>query len=208
MFHQYGSSYFSILATDKQRAEIHNTCDNLGSIAEDIQEYKVYEDDDISYYLILICISDCWKKGEELCDFILHNFPYIAIRQEESTYIIVKDKEEFKTAILKIYKKKENKIYFLFDMLTLNERYALIKQYMDSDNTLDGLQFIHTDDNGNVYKLNLSPDTVHLYRSDSYFEITNIFTNEIINVDIADYINNLFTFHIAIFEDKILKKTR
>ena len=53
MYHQYGTSYFSILATDKQRAEILDICDRWGAVVEKIREYKVYEDNDISYYFIL-----------------------------------------------------------------------------------------------------------------------------------------------------------
>ena len=38
MYHQYGTSYFSILATDKQRAEILDTCDKWKAIVEKIRE--------------------------------------------------------------------------------------------------------------------------------------------------------------------------
>ena len=112
MYPQYGTSYFSILATDKQRAEILDTCDKWRAIVEKVREYKVYEDNNISYYFILLCVSDYHRSGEELCDFILQSFPYVAIRQEESTYIIVSNKEDFKTAIRSIYKTKDNKIIY------------------------------------------------------------------------------------------------
>lgn len=208
MYHQYGTSYFSILATDKQRAEILDTCDKWRTIVEEVREYKVYEDNTISYYFILLCVSDYHRSGEELCDFILQSFPYVAIRQEESTYIIASNKEDFKTAIRSIYKTKDNKIYFLYDMLTLNERYAILKQSTDNENTLEGLQFTHINEVGNIYQLDLTPDAVLLYRDDSNFEITDTFTGEVLNIDIAEYISNFFVFHIAIFDNKILKNTR
>lgn len=208
MYHQYGTSYFSILATDKQRAEILDTCDKWRTIVEKIREYKVYEDNNISYYCILLCVSDYHRSGEELCDFILRSFPYIAIRQEESTYIIVSNKEDFRTALTNIYKTKENRIYFLYDMLTLNERYAILKQSTDNENTLEGLQFTHINEVGNIYQLDLTPDAILLYRNDSDFEITDTFTGEILNIDIAEYIPNFFVFHVAIFDNKILKNTR
>lgn len=208
MYHQYGTSYFSILATDKQRAEILDICDKWRTIVEEVREYKVYEDNTISYYFILLCVSDYHRSGEELCDFILQSFPYVAIRQEESTYIIASNKEDFKTAIRSIYKTKDNKIYFLYDMLTLNERYAILKQSTDNENTLEGLQFTHINEVGNIYQLDLTPDAVLLYRDDSNFEITDTFTGEILNIDIAEYISNFFVFHIAIFDNKILKNTR
>lgn len=208
MYHQYGTSYFSILATDKQRAEILDTCDKWRTIVEKVREYKVYEDNNISYYFILLCVSDYHRSGEELCDFILQSFPYVAIRQEESTYIIASNKEDFKTAIRNIYKTKDNKIYFLYDMLTLNERYAILKQSTDNGNTLEGLQFTHINEVGNIYQLDLTPDAVLLYRDDSDFEITDTFTGEVLNIDIAEYISNFFVFHIAIFDNKILKNTR
>ena len=110
MYHQYGTSYFSILATDKQRAEILDICDKWRTIVEKVREYKVYEDNTISYYFILLCVSDYHRSGEELCDFILQSFPYVAIRQEESTYIMASNKEDFKTAIRNIYKTKDNKM--------------------------------------------------------------------------------------------------
>ena len=208
MYHQYGTSYFSILATDKQRAEILDTCDKWKTIVEKIREYKVYEDNTISYYFILLCVSDYHRSGEELCDFILQSFPYVAIRQEESTYIIASDKEDFKTAIRSIYKTKDKKIYFLYDMLTLNERYSILKQSTNNENTLEGLQFTHINEVGNIYQLDLTPDAVLLYRDDSDFEITDTFTGEVLNIDIAEYISNFFVFHIAIFDNKILKNTR
>lgn len=208
MYHQYGTSYFSILATDKQRAEILDTCDKWRTIVEKVREYKVYEDNAISYYFILLCVSDYHRSGEELCDFILQSFPYVAIRQEESTYIIASNKEDFKTAIRSIYKTKDNKIYFLYDMLTLNERYAILKQSTNNENTLEGLQFTHINEVGNIYQLDLTPDAVLLYRDDSDFEITDTFTGEVLNIDIAEYISNFFVFHVAIFDNKILKNTR
>ena len=162
----------------------------------------------ISYYFILLCVSDYHRSGEELCDFILQSFPYVAIRQEESTYIIASNKEDFKTAIRSIYKTKDKKIYFLYDMLTLNERYAILKQSTDNENTLEGLQFTHINEVGNIYQLDLTPDAVLLYRDDSDFEITDTFTGEVLNIDIAEYISNFFVFHIAIFDNKILKNTR
>lgn len=208
MYHQYGTSYFSILATDKQRAEILDICDKWKAIVEKIREYKVYEDNNISYYFILLCVSDYHRSGEELCDFILQGFPYVAIRQEESTYIIASNKEDFRTAIRSIYKTKGNKIYFLYDMLTLNERYAILKQSTDNENTLEGLQFTHINEVGNIYQLDLTPDAILLYRDDSNFEITDTFTGEVLNIDIAEYISNFFVFHIAIFDNKNLKNTR
>ena len=208
MYHQYGTSYFSILATDKQRAEILDICDRWGAVVEKIREYKVYGDNDISYYFILLCISDYRLSGEKLCEFILQSFPYTAIRQEGSTYIIVSNKEDFKTAIKSIYKTKENKIYFLYDMLTLNERYAILSQSTNNKNTLEGLQFTHVNEIGNVYQLDLTPDATLLYREDSDFEITNTFTGEVLDIDITDYIPDFFVFHVAIFDNKILKNTR
>lgn len=208
MYHQYGTSYFSILATDKQRAEILDICDRWGAVVEKIREYKVYESDDISYYFILLCISDYRLSGEKLCKFILQSFPYVAIRQEESTYIIVSNKEDFRAAIRSIYKTKGNKIYFLYDMLTLNERYAVLKQSIDNENTLEGLQFTHINEVGNIYQLDLTPDAILLYRDDSNFEITDTFTGEVLNIDIADYIPDFFVFHVAVFDNKILKNTR
>ena len=208
MYHQYGTSYFSILATDKQRAKILDTCDKWRTIVEKVREYKVYENNNISYYFILLCVSDYHRSGEELCDFILQSFPYVAIRQEESTYIIASNKEDFKTALRSIYKTKDNKIYFLYDMLTLNERYAILKQSTDNENTLEGLQFTHINEVGNIYQLELTPDAGLLYRDDSNFEITDTFTGEVLNIDIAEYISNFFVFHIAIFDNKILKNTR
>ena len=208
MYHQYGTSYFSILATDKQRAEILDICDKWKAIVEKVREYKVYEDNNISYYFILLCVSDYHRSGEELCDFILRSFPYIAIRQEESTYIIVSNKEDFRAALTNIYKTKENRIYFLYDMLTLNERYAILKQSTDNENTLEGLQFTHINEVGNIYQLDLTPDAILLYRYDSDFEITDTFTGEILNIDIAEYISNFFVFHVAIFDNKNLKNTR
>lgn len=208
MNYQFGTSYFSILATDKQRAEILDTCDKWKTIVDKIKEYKVYEDDTVSYYFILLCVSDYHRSGEELCDFVIKFFPFTAIRQEESTYIIANNKDDFKEAIRKIYKTKDNKIYFLYDMLTLNERYALIKNSTDNEYSLEGLQFTHINEIGNVYQLDLTPDSVLIYRDDSEFEITDTFTGEVMNVDIADFIGDYFVFHIAIFNDKILKNTR
>lgn len=208
MDYQFGISYFSILATDKQRAEILDVCDKWKTIVDKVREYKVYEDDTVSYYFILLYISDSHRNGKELCDFVIKFFPFIAIRQEESTYIIANNKDDFKDALNKIYQTKDNKIYFLYDMLTLNERYAIIKNATDTEYSLEGLQFTYTNDKGNVYQLDLNPDSLLIYRDDSEFEITDIFTGEVINIDIVDFIEDYFVFHIAIFNDKILKKTR
>ena len=93
-------------------------------------------------------------------------------------------------------------------MLTLNERYAILSQSTNNKNTLEDLQFAHVNEIGNVYQLDLTPDATLLYREDSDFEITNTFTGEVLDIDIADYIPDFFVFHVAIFDNKILKNTR
>ena len=76
------------------------------------------EYDNGDYTIMEVDVMMSGRKVEELCTFVFACLDFIAIHQEESTYIIAKDKDLLKTALTNTYG-KGNGIYFIYDILSL-----------------------------------------------------------------------------------------
>lgn len=190
-YSQYGESKFSILVHEDERVNLLYQCDLWKEYLDVIHEYKI-STKECDYYCILLCIADYHRDGEELCRFVINHIPFIAMHQEDSRFILVKDKETFKKALLDIYKVKERRIYFIYDMLTANERYSVALFGLDKDAIFCDLQLLHTDNKtGCIYQLNFTEDCPYLYEEASEIEIIDNSSGEKLELDIVDYLGNL-----------------
>lgn len=204
MYKQYGESMFSVLIHENDKPMFLNECNLWKEYLTNVAEYKIVTKDN-DYYFCLVRAEDYHRDGKELCKFMLRHIPFIAMRQEESSFIMVNDKTSFRQALEDIYKDKEHKQYFLYDMLTANERYVLTTLGLPQDAAFMDLQFIHEDPKtGCIYQLNLEPETPYIYQEESLLDIIDNYTGEKIDVDIVDYISQVI-FHIVILDKKLEK---
>lgn len=166
-------------------------------IAEIVASYK--EGD--YYYVELLVLEE--RGPAELFKFVIRQFNFIALHQSKSTYIFIKDKEEFKSTILELYTKL-TKDYFFYDMLSIEERYhALMIQGLE-DST--GFRVWYYRD-GAYYSLKLTEDSPYLFEEEPTINILDDATGEIAEYDVADGLTD-FEFHIGILGFEKLEKTK
>lgn len=166
-------------------------------IAEIVASYK--EGD--YYYVELLVLEE--RGPAELFKFVIRQFNFIALHQSKSTYIFIKDKEEFKSTILELYTKL-TKDYFFYDMLSIEERYhALMIQGLE-DST--GFRVWYYRD-GAYYSLKLTEDSTYLFEEEPTINILDDATGEIAEYDVADGLTD-FEFHIGILGFEKLEKTK
>lgn len=167
-------------------------------IAEIVATYKQKD-----YYFVELLVID--ERGPaELFRFVLRQFDFIALHQSKSTYIFIKDKEEFKKAVNNLYT-KPGRDYFFYDMLTIEERYhALMVQGLDKK--LDIQAWIYNGLSKCYYALNLNEGSKYLFEEESCLDIMDNETGEITEYDIIDGLEN-FKFHIGILGYEKLEKS-
>lgn len=153
---------------------------------------------DIGEYTIMqIDVMMSGRKVEELCSFIFANLDFIAIHQEESTYIISKDKAPLQKALTAIYEKGKG-WYFVYDMLTISERYDCLLVLEACSGGEDRL--IHNE-GGAIYSLLLDRNTKYLFTEEPSVTIEDGYTGIQSNVDITDGMD-IYEFHVAIIGKK------
>lgn len=171
------------------------------------KSYKMAsQDKQTDYYIVQLDVMDYQKNEKEICKFVLDHFSCLAVRQENSSFIMAEDEYDFRVALKELYGTKARGKYFLYDMLTIGERY----QCLLSGNNIDGkddLQILHYDTvNGYTYQLSFDSGSTCLFREDSEVDIINNSTGEIYNLDIIEGMG-ILTFKIGILGEKKLEKS-
>ena len=173
--------------------------DRWKDIAEIVASYKEKD-----YYFVELLVLDENRGAAELFKFVYRHFNFIALHQSKSTYVFIKDREEFKHTLLDLYT-KQTKDYFFYDVLSIEERYhALMEQ--DLDNKLDIQLWYFNIMSGCYYALNLTDSSKYLFEEDSCVDIIDNTTGEIEEYDIMDGLTD-FEFHIGILGSEKLEKT-
>ena len=155
------------------------------------------EYDNGDYTIMEVDVMMSGRKVEELCTFVFACLDFIAIHQEESTYIIAKDKDLLKTALTNTYG-KGNGIYFIYDMLTISERYDCLLVLDDCTGEEDRL--IHYEGSA-IYSLLLDRNSKYLFTDEPNVTIEAGYTGIQTEVDITDGMD-IYEFHVAIIGQK------
>ena len=196
MIKDMGFSEFVLLVNDANKTEFDNMAERFNSVVDIVGEYDITTKDN-KYWVIQLEAMFENRSAEELCRLIYTYFPFIAMRQSGSTFILVSNKDIFKTMLNDIYT-KERKVYFLYDMLSIEDRYDAscctgieIDPY--SDNRL-----MHYE-GGALYSLVFGKECVYLFTSEPEISIMDETTGELKELDITDGLW-AFKFHIAILK--------
>lgn len=196
MIKDMGFSEFVLLVNDANKTEFDNMAERFNSVVDIVGEYDITTKDN-KYWVIQLEAMFENRSAEELCRLIYTYFPFIAMRQSGSTFILVSNKDIFKTMLNDIYT-KERKVYFLYDMLSIEDRYDAscctgieIDPY--SDNRL-----MHYE-GGALYSLVFGKECVYLFTSEPEISIMDETTGELKELDITDGLW-AFEFHIAILK--------
>lgn len=191
-----GYSEFVFLIDDASKAEFEIAADRFQSIADVISEYDIITKEH-HYWLIQLEVMFSNRSKQELCKFVTTYFPFIAMRQGKSTYILVNDHDVFKNMLTDIYD-KERKLYFLYDMLTVEERYEAALHTGVEINPYSDNRLVHNE-NGAIYSLVFGRECIYLFTSEPEISVMDSSTGEYKELDITDGLG-IYKFHIAILK--------
>ena len=196
MIKDIGIGEFVLLVHDANRAEFDNMAERFNSVVDIVGEYDITTKDN-KYWVIQLEAMFENRSLEELCRLIYTYFPFIAMRQSGSTFILVPDKESFKTMLNDAYG-KERKLYFLYDMLSISDRYdASCCTGVEIDPYSDNRLIHHV--GSSVYSLVYGKDCIYLFTSEADISVLDETTGELKELDIIDGLW-AFKFHIAILK--------
>lgn len=194
MIKDMGFSEFVLLVNDTNKTEFDNMAERFNSVVDIVGEYDITTKDN-KYWVIQLEAMFENRSAEELCRLIYTYFPFIAMRQSGSTFILVSDKDSFKSMLNDAYT-KERKVYFLYDMLSIGDRYdASCCTGVEIDPYSDNRLMHYA--GGAMYSLVYGKECVFLFTSESEISIMDETTGELKELDIIDGLW-AFKFHIAI----------
>lgn len=186
-------NYFaSITLLVNQDQYNHNSSllDKYASFIDLTREYSI----DTNLFVVEIEALDGTKTAKELFEFVFNNFQFIVIHQEGSRCLISKNGEELKKALSSSYGKK-NRAYFLYDMLTIEERYKCIEK---NHGDLAMNSHLIVDSDGVIYSLFLHSGCIYLFKDDPIATIENDITGEKVEIDILSEMFKLYKFSVII----------
>jgi len=196
MIKDLGYSEFVLLLHDNNKIEFDNMAERFNSIVDVIAEYDITTKDN-KYWVVQLEVMFDNRSLEELCKFVYTYFPCIAMRQGNSTYILVPHKDEFKSMLNDIYT-KEKKLYFLYDMLTIEERYDASCCTGVEIDPYSSNRLMHNV-GGAIYSLIYGRECIYLFTSEPEISIMDEMTGELKELDITEGLW-AFKFHVAILK--------
>ena len=196
MIKDLGYSEFVLLLHDNNKIEFDNMAERFSSIVDVIAEYDITTKDN-KYWVVQLEVMFDNRSLEELCKFVYTYFPCIAMRQGRSTYILVPHKGEFKSMLNDIYT-KEKKLYFLYDMLTIEERYNASCCTGVEIDPYSSNRLMHNV-GGAIYSLIYGRECIYLFTSEPEISVMDEMTGELKELDITEGLW-AFKFHVAVLK--------
>lgn len=194
MDNHFGYSSFVLLVSDLQRDILKETLLQFNEFTDIVTEYPV-EKDKGKYWFIQVDIMDYQRTGEELCHFAFTYFDFIAMKQEGSQFILIPNEEHVLKAWEDLYAPGQE-IYFLYDMLSIGERYDAACSLSGTIDPYGDNRLIY-DIEGAKYSLVFDRDCKYIFQEDPEIEVMDDTTNISHIIDIS-YGLDLFEFHVAI----------
>ena len=191
-----GLNNFVFLIDRERFDEFDSVVTRFQSILEITKEYKLTTEKN-EYRIIQVTVDYPNYSRKGICRFVYTYFPFIALRQEGSTYILVSNGHKFRETLADLYT-KETKLQFLYDMLSIGDRYAAcIGAGAEIDELKDNRLIKEV--KGNIYNLLFNSNCVHLFDHDSNIKIFQTEDDTTLYIDIINGID-IFNFHIAILK--------
>lgn len=192
----YGYTAFVLLVTDEQLAKVKQLAEQY----RDILDISAKEYGRSGYWYLELEVMDGNRSSKELAGFVFRTFPFVAIRQKDSTFIIASGKEELKKALSTLYT-KETKAEFIYNMLTIDERYDALEEASDHS-------FLFQDDirierwiGGCMYSLLYTRGQPCIFTDDPEIDLIFETYNEKETVNLLEGMD-IFTFHVAVLREK------
>lgn len=196
MIKDLGYSEFVLLLHDANKTEFDNMTERFSSIVDVIAEYDITTKDN-KYWVVQLEVMFDNRSLEELCKFVYTYFPCIAMRQGHSTYILVPYKDVFKEMLNDAYG-KEKKLYFLYDMLTIEERYDASRYTGVEIDPYASNRLMHNV-GGAIYSLIYGRECIYLFTSEPEISVMDETTGELKELDITEGLW-AFKFHVAVLK--------
>lgn len=184
---------------------------DLGRLGEKVERYNSYYEgttyldiiekyDKEGYWFVQIEAMDYTKTNKELTEFVLNTLPFLAIKEEDSTWIIIQNEKSYKKALEDIYTKNELD-NLLYDMLTIGDRYNAILSEMNIDERyVDEIRLIY-EVYGNQYSLLFERGCKYLFVEDTNIILMDDVSGLQTEIDILDCIG-IFKFNLGILNLK------
>lgn len=191
-------SSFSIIVPDDDYPNFMATASIYKDIVDVTTSYCLQGEKEDYHVIQLDAMYEC-KDIRELCRLICNKFPFLALKQEGSQFILVSDAKAFRN-LLQEYT-KDRKAYFFYDMLTTKERYQACVGAGWNENVL-GATLHYTDDRtGNQYELNFGDECIFLFSDETEVTVSDDLTGEVKELDMLDGLH-IFKFHVAVLRNK------
>lgn len=194
MDNHFGYSSFVLLLSDLQHDLLEETVLQFKDFVDIVEEYPV-EKNKGKYWFVQVDIMDYQRKAEELCHFAFTYFDFIAMKQEDSQFILIPNEEHVLKAWEELYAPGQE-IYFLYDMLSIEERYNAACNVSNIIDPFGENRLIH-DVDGVKYSLHFGRECRQLFQEDPEIEVLDDTTNISTIIDISDGLD-LFKFNVAI----------
>lgn len=170
--------------------------DKYANVVEIVKEYQLSGD----YRDIQLCVSYTREKEQDYLAFVLSTFPVLAARQEGSTFICVPLQLAFKKMLVDVYGVRENRCYFFYDMLTVEERYNIAIALAKFGNVYTEIKLLHYQD-GSYYSLNFDRGCIYLFSTETEIKLEDTTTGNIRELDLIDGLG-WYKFNIAFLRPK------
>lgn len=188
-----GYSSYVILLPDNELKLLESEVNKYQDFMDIVEKY-----DKEGYWFVQVDVMDYQRTPQELTKFVLNHLPFLAIKEESSTYILARDKEEYKTALNAIYFKDEKRLV-LCDMLSIGDRYdALVNKLQIDPMYADEIRIIY-DRYGTEYSLIFERESKYLFSEETLITILDEMTMMRIELDMEECIG-IFKFHVAILK--------
>lgn len=184
---------FVIIIKDEDHDKTIQAFKRFGSIVNLVKEYPIGTPED-KYWVMQVASDYVIKQDREILRILYTYFPLITIRQEDSGYILSTDGAGLRK-LLGFYKVKGIE-YFVYDHLTITERYHACTTVDPSISALVDTRLIHYH-NGAVYSLCLNKDCMFLFTDNPDIEVLDEDMGQHEELDLTEGLGD-FKFHVAI----------
>ena len=189
-------SEFVLLVDDVDKAQFDQTVGRFNSVLDITSQYKL-ETDNKSYWIVQIEATTSGRTSKELCNFVHNYLPFVCLHQHGTSYILVNNALEFKVMLNNLFT-QEDKALFVYNMLSIEERYACALHTSVKINTIETYYLTHYEDYC-TYLLLFDRACTQLFSANPEIMLEEVSTGEVNKINILEGLEN-YAFHIAILK--------
>lgn len=191
-------SSFVLFVSDAQHDVIEEQVKDNIQLIDIVRAYPI-ENEKFKYWVMQLDVMDYELTPEEMCQFVIKHFSFICLRQEHSNFILVPNQVAYQQAMTRMYG-PQNKAIFLYDMLTIGDRYVACAGTEDDIDEYGTIK-LKLQENGNIYYVALDKECVFLFRQDHLIQIVDTSNGTSVGIDLLEGLR-YFDFIVAILQSK------